>query len=102
MDSAFTVNVGETYSSMREPFFVTINEIKAAGETINGEPLYEICGGRLYQPAQYADAMATKANALSRASAILFERAEKIRDMAEEYRRRSFEQAEIESEEAAA
>lgn len=102
MDSAFTVMVGEMYQGGREPFYVSIGEIKPAGETVNGEKLYELCGGRLYQPAQYADAMPTKADALSKASVILFERADKIREMAEEYRRRSYEQAAAEKEEAAA
>lgn len=102
MDRAFTVSVGDTWRSIgSEPYYVTVEEIKPAGETINGEPLYEICGGRLYQPAQYADAVATKAAALAKASAILFARADKIREQAEEYRRRAWEQSEIEREEEA-
>lgn len=103
MDKAYTVTVGDAWRSIgNEPYYVTVEEIKPAGETINGEPLYELCGGRLYQPAQYADAVATKAEALSKASSILFDRADKIREQAEEYRRRAFEQAEVEREEAAA
>lgn len=103
MDKAYTVTVSDTWRSVgNEPYYVTVEEIRPAGETINGEPLYEICGGRLYQPAQYADAVATKAEALSKAAAILFDRADKIREMAEEYRRRAFEQADIEREEAEA
>lgn len=103
MDKSYTVTVSDTWRSVgNEPYYVTVEEIRPAGETINGEPLYEICGGRLYQPAQYADAVATKAEALSKAAAILFDRADKIREMAEEYRRRAFEQADIEREEAEA
>jgi len=102
MSDGYTVMVGDLFRHARnEHFSVTIEEVKAAAETVNGEPLYELCGGRLYQPAQYANAFETKAEALSKASTILFERADQIREMAEEYRRRSYEQAEIDREEAA-
>ena len=102
MEVAYRVDVSDYWQRGDQPFYVAIHEMKASGQTVGGEPLYELHGGRLYQPAQYADAVPSMAAALGRASAELFERADKLREQAEEYRRRSWEQSEIEREEAAA
>lgn len=102
MEVAYRVDVSDMWQRGNEPFYVTIHEMRASGETVDGEPLYELHGGRLYQPAQYADAVPSMAAALGRASVELFERADKLRAMAEQYRERAWEQAAKEREEAAA
>jgi len=101
MTSAYTVSVGDTWFGGGDPFHVTVSPIKPAGKTVDGETLYELCGGRLYQPAQYADAVHYRSEALAKAAGILFERAERIRRMAEEYRMQAAAEYAIEQEEAA-
>ena len=101
MTPAYTFSVGDTWHGGGDPFYVTVSEIKPAGETVNGEALYELCGGRLYQPAKYADAVHCRSEALAKVAGILFERAERVRRMAEEYRMKAAAEYAIEQEAAA-